>query len=187
MICVGSAIVLAAGTHSQALFILGILLAAAVLGNMVVLPIGGADMPVVISLLNAFTGLSAAATGIALNNTALIVAGMIVGASGTILTNLMAKAMNRSVPAIVAGGFGGAIAAPAGGRGRGSRTGPLDHARRRRDPAFLRAAGRDRARLRDGRRAGPARRPRARAGARGQGRRRSSSRSIRSPGGCPAT
>ena len=114
-ICVVSAIVLAAGTHSQALFIVGILLAAAVLGNMVVLPIGGADMPVVISLLNAFTGLSAAATGIALNNTALIVAGMIVGASGTILTNLMAKAMNRSVPAIVAGGFGGAVAAPTGG------------------------------------------------------------------------
>ena len=110
-----SAIVLAAGTHSQALFIVGILVAAALLGNMVVLPIGGADMPVVISLLNAFTGLSAAATGIALNNTAMIVAGMIVGASGTILTNLMAKAMNRSVPAIVAGGFGGAVAAPAGG------------------------------------------------------------------------
>ncbi len=117
VICVGSAIVLAAGTHSQALFIVGVLLAAAVLGNMVVLPIGGADMPVVISLLNAFTGLSAAATGIALNNTAMIVAGMIVGASGTILTNLMAKAMNRSVPAIVAGGFGGAIAAPAGAAG----------------------------------------------------------------------
>jgi NAD(P) transhydrogenase subunit beta len=115
VICVGSAIVLAAGTHSQALFIIGILLAAAALGNMVVLPIGGADMPVVISLLNAFTGLSAAATGIALNNTALIVAGMIVGASGTILTNLMAKAMNRSVPAIIAGGFGGQVAAPAAG------------------------------------------------------------------------
>jgi H+-translocating NAD(P) transhydrogenase subunit beta len=116
-ICVGSAIVLAAGVHSQALFIVGILFAAALLGNMVVLPIGGADMPVVISLLNAFTGLSAAATGIALNNTAMIVAGMIVGASGSILTNLMAKAMNRSVPAIVAGGFGGAIAAPAGPAG----------------------------------------------------------------------
>jgi NAD(P) transhydrogenase subunit beta len=115
LVALASAIVLAAGTHSQALFILGILVAAAVLGNMVVLPIGGADMPVVISLLNAFTGLSAAATGIALNNTALMVAGMIVGASGTILTNLMAKAMNRSVPAIVAGGFGGAIAAPAAG------------------------------------------------------------------------
>ncbi|MBV8218101.1 MAG: NAD(P)(+) transhydrogenase (Re/Si-specific) subunit beta, partial [Solirubrobacterales bacterium] len=117
VITVASAVVLLAGTHSQALFILGILVAAALLGLMVVLPIGGADMPVVISLLNAFTGLSAAATGMALNNTAMIVAGMIVGASGTILTNLMAKAMNRSVPAIVAGGFGGEIAAPAGGAG----------------------------------------------------------------------
>jgi NAD(P) transhydrogenase subunit beta len=123
-ICVGSAIALAAGVHSQALFIIGILLAAALLGNMVVLPIGGADMPVVISLLNAFTGLSAAATGIALNNTAMIVGGMIVGASGSILTNLMAKAMNRSVPAIIAGGFGGAIAAPAGAPGAEDR-GPV--------------------------------------------------------------
>jgi len=112
LVCVASAVVLAAGTHSQLLFFFGILVAAGVLGLMVVLPIGGADMPVVISLLNAFTGLSAAATGIALNNTALIVAGMIVGASGSILTNLMAKAMNRSVPAIVAGGFGGAVDAP---------------------------------------------------------------------------
>ena len=115
VIAVASAVVLAAGTHSQALFIIGILVVSGVLGNMVVLPIGGADMPVVISLLNAFTGLSAAATGIALNNTAMIVAGMIVGASGTILTNLMAKAMNRSVPAIIAGGFGGEVAAPAAG------------------------------------------------------------------------
>ena len=113
VVCVASLIVLASGVRSQALFILGILLAAAILGNMVVLSIGGADMPVVISLLNAFTGLSAAITGIALNNIAMIVAGMLVGASGSILTNLMAKAMNRSVPAIVAGGFGGAIAAPA--------------------------------------------------------------------------
>ncbi len=115
VVCVASAVVLAAGTHSQGLFVLGILVAAGLLGIMVVLPIGGADMPVVISLLNAFTGLSAAATGIALDNTALIVAGMIVGASGSILTNLMAKAMNRSVPAIIAGGFGGQIAVPAGG------------------------------------------------------------------------
>ena len=82
---------------------------------MVVLPIGGADMPVVISLLNALTGISAAAAGLALNNTAMIVAGMIVGASGSILTNLMAKAMNRSIPAIVAGGFGGGGVAVGGG------------------------------------------------------------------------
>jgi len=110
---VGCATAIAAGEESEALFI-AILVAAAVLGNMVVLPIGGADMPVVISLLNAFTGLSAAAMGLALDNTALIVAGMIVGASGTILTNLMADAMNRSIGHIVMGGFGGTVAAPAG-------------------------------------------------------------------------
>jgi NAD(P) transhydrogenase subunit beta len=100
------AVLVANGSHLQLEFV-GMLLCAAVLGNFVVLPIGGADMPVVISLLNAFTGLSAAATGVALNNPALIVAGMIVGASGSILTNLMAVAMNRSIPAIIAGGFGG--------------------------------------------------------------------------------
>ncbi len=100
------AVAIAAGSHSQLLFVL-MLLAAAALGILMVLPIGGADMPVVISLLNAATGLSAAATGVALNNPALIVAGMIVGASGSILTNLMAVAMNRSIPAIIAGGFGG--------------------------------------------------------------------------------
>jgi len=96
-------------------WMIGLLAAAGALGLMVVLPIGGADMPVVISLLNAMTGLSAAAAGLALNNTAMIVAGMIVGASGSILTNLMAKAMNRSIPAIVAGGFGGGGVAPGGG------------------------------------------------------------------------
>jgi NAD(P) transhydrogenase subunit beta len=98
-------------------WMIGLLVAAGVLGLMVVLPIGGADMPVVISLLNALTGLSAAAAGLALNNTAMIVAGMIVGASGSILTNLMAKAMNRSIPAIVAGGFGGGGVAASGDDG----------------------------------------------------------------------
>jgi NAD(P) transhydrogenase subunit beta len=96
---------------SQGVFI-GILVAAALLGNLVVLPIGGADMPVVISLLNAFTGLSAAAAGFALDNVALIVAGTLVGSSGTILTMEMATAMNRSVGNILFAGFGGA---PAGG------------------------------------------------------------------------
>jgi len=96
---------------SQALFI-AVLVAAAILGNLVVLPIGGADMPVVISLLNAFTGLSAAAAGFALDNVALIVAGTLVGSSGTILTLEMAKAMNRSVGNVLFAGFGGA---PAGG------------------------------------------------------------------------
>ncbi|HEX2359822.1 MAG TPA: NAD(P)(+) transhydrogenase (Re/Si-specific) subunit beta [Solirubrobacterales bacterium] len=100
---------------SQAVFI-AVLIAAGVLGNLVVLPIGGADMPVVISLLNAFTGLAAAASGFALDNVALIVAGTLVGSSGTILTLEMATAMNRSVPNILFAGFGGA---PAGGGGPG--------------------------------------------------------------------
>jgi NAD(P) transhydrogenase subunit beta len=100
-----------ASDPSQGLFI-AILIAAAILGNLVVLPIGGADMPVVISLLNAFTGLSAAAAGFALDNVALIVAGTLVGSSGTILTMEMATAMNRSVGNVLFAGFGGA---PAGG------------------------------------------------------------------------
>ena len=112
LVALGSAIAIAAGTDSEVLFVLGILVAGALLGNLMVLPIGGADMPVVISLLNAFTGVSAALTGIALENTALIVAGIMVGASGSILTNMMAVAMNRSVPAIIAGGFGGVTSAP---------------------------------------------------------------------------
>jgi NAD(P) transhydrogenase subunit beta len=107
------AVLIATGSTSEGIFI-GVLVCAALLGNFLVLPIGGADMPVVISLLNAFTGLSAAATGIALDNTSLIVAGMIVGASGTILTNLMAVAMNRSIPSIIAGGFGGGAPSGAG-------------------------------------------------------------------------
>ena len=94
-------------TGADLVWFVAILILAGILGVMTVLPIGGADMPVVISLLNALTGLSAAAAGLALNNIAMIVAGMIVGASGTILTNLMAKAMNRSILSIVAGGFGG--------------------------------------------------------------------------------
>lgn len=108
------------GTSVTQWWMVGILVVAGVLGLMLVLPIGGADMPVVISLLNAMTGLSAAAAGLALSNMAMIVAGMIVGASGTILTVLMAKAMNRSVLSVIVGGFGGgggeaAVAGPGGG------------------------------------------------------------------------
>jgi NAD(P) transhydrogenase subunit beta len=99
------AVIIAAGSHSQGLFWL-ILLSAGALGVLAVLPIGGADMPVVISTLNAFTGLSAAAAGIALDNTVLIVAGMLVGASGSILTKQMADAMNRSVASVFFGGMG---------------------------------------------------------------------------------
>ena len=123
ILAVAAAVDIAAGDHSQGIFI-GLLVCAALLGNAVVLPIGGADMPVVISMLNAFTGLSAAATGIALNNPAMIVAGMIVGASGSILTNLMAVAMNRSIPAIIAGGFGGG-GVVAGAEGAGEHAGTV--------------------------------------------------------------
>jgi len=120
-VAVACAVAIAAGSDNQALMVV-LLIAAAALGNLIVLPIGGADMPVVISLLNAFTGLSAAAAGISLNNTALIVAGMIVGASGSILTNLMAQAMNRSIPSIVAGGFGGVVTTGGGSGDDGDRT-----------------------------------------------------------------
>ena len=113
---VAIAIVIAAGTESEGLFWL-LLLTAGSLGVFAVLPIGGADMPVVISTLNAFTGLSAAAAGLALDNTALIVAGMLVGASGSILTRQMAEAMNRSIGNVFFSGLGagGPAAAVEGG------------------------------------------------------------------------
>jgi NAD(P) transhydrogenase subunit beta len=99
---------------SQGLYI-AVLIGAAVLGNLFVLPIGGADMPVVISLLNAFTGLAAAAAGFALDNVVLIVAGTLVGSSGTILTLEMSRAMNRSIANLLFSGFG-AVSAGAGER-----------------------------------------------------------------------
>ncbi len=94
-----------AGAEDQWLLyaIIGLALA---FGVMFVLPIGGADMPVVISLLNAFTGLAASATGFVLDSTVLIVSGMLVGAAGTLLTLLMAKAMNRSIANVLFGAFG---------------------------------------------------------------------------------
>jgi NAD(P) transhydrogenase subunit beta len=84
-----------------------ILLAGLTFGVTMTLPIGGADMPVVISLLNSFTGTAVAMAGFVLNNVVLIIAGALVGASGAILTKLMADAMNRSVLNIMIGGFGG--------------------------------------------------------------------------------
>ena len=87
--------------------------AAALFGILFVLPIGGADMPVVISLLNAFTGLAAAATGFVLHSNVLIVSGMLVGASGTLLTMKMGRAMNRSIANVLFGAFGKVVAAPA--------------------------------------------------------------------------
>ena len=99
---------------SQPIFFVTLLALALVLGVAFVIPIGGADMPVVISLLNAFTGLAVAASGFVLNNFALIVAGTLVGASGTLLTTLMSQAMGRSLANVLFGAFG-QIQAGAGG------------------------------------------------------------------------
>ncbi len=96
-------------------WLLAVVLAGALLfGVLFVLPIGGADMPVVISLLNAFTGLAAAATGFVLHSNVLIVSGMLVGASGTLLTILMGRAMNRSIANVLFGAFGQVTPAAAG-------------------------------------------------------------------------
>ena len=118
LLIVALAVVLLAVTGQPAVFV-AMLALALLLGVAFVLPIGGADMPVVISLLNAFTGLAVAASGFVLNNFALIVAGTLVGASGTLLTKLMSDAMGRSLGNVLFGAFGqvqaGAGAAAAGG------------------------------------------------------------------------
>ena len=106
---IGTALALAAvilaGTESQWLLV-GVIVAALTFGVLFVLPIGGADMPVVISLLNACTGLAASAAGFALHENVLIVSGALVGASGTLLTLLMGRAMNRSITNVLFGAFG---------------------------------------------------------------------------------
>jgi NAD(P) transhydrogenase subunit beta len=118
--CVAAGIALVAGVEQQWLM-WALVVGALVFGVLFVLPIGGADMPVVISLLNAFTGLAAAATGFELENNVLIVSGMLVGASGTLLTLLMSRAMNRSITNVLFGAFGqvstGGAAAAAGADG----------------------------------------------------------------------
>jgi proton-translocating NAD(P)+ transhydrogenase subunit beta len=106
LITLVAAIYLWAGNLSVPVMLV-ILAAALVFGVVMVLPIGGADMPVVISLLNSFTGTAVAMAGFVLSNDVLIIAGALVGASGAILTKLMADAMNRSVINIMIGGFGG--------------------------------------------------------------------------------
>jgi H+-translocating NAD(P) transhydrogenase subunit beta len=99
------AIYLGTGHENQTLLVIAMALSL-VLGVQMVMAIGGADMPVVISLLNAFTGLATASTGFVLSNNVLIIAGTLVGASGTLLTQMMGRAMNRSIGNVVFGAFG---------------------------------------------------------------------------------
>ena len=114
VIALASAVLFVFNTHSLVL-VLVILAASLIFGVLMVLPIGGADAPVIVSLLNALTGLAVAMAGFAIDNQAMIIAGALVGAAGTILTLQMAKAMNRSVMSIVLGGFGTADNAAGGG------------------------------------------------------------------------
>jgi NAD(P) transhydrogenase subunit beta len=113
LVALGLGAAVVAGAERDALM-LALIAAALLFGVLFVLPIGGADMPVVISLLNAFTGLAASAAGFVLHNNVLIVAGALVGASGTLLTLLMGRAMNRSIGNVLFGAFG---AVQAGGAG----------------------------------------------------------------------
>jgi H+-translocating NAD(P) transhydrogenase subunit beta len=121
------------GTESRILFWLAVLVSLA-LGVLLIVPIGGADMPVVVSMLNSYSGWAAAGIGFTLGNLALIITGALVGSSGAILSYIMCKGMNRSFISVILGGFGGETAAAGGAKeSRPVKTGSAD------DAAFIMA------------------------------------------------
>lgn len=118
IICLAATVVVVIDSEQLSALLLVVIISL-LLGVLTVIPIGGADMPVVISLLNSYSGIAACTTGFVLNNQVLIIAGSLVGSSGIILTQIMCKAMNRSLTSVLLGGFGQTSAGSSGG-GSGS-------------------------------------------------------------------